>query len=170
MAALWRTALLGGALSLSAVPASATEPDCSNCALEPSRNEDVELRIEIRTQLNFSRATVGKSGGQINIDPDSGNRQLAGSAVDLGGMALAGTAIVTGTPGKIVRIDMPDSVRMTNNRGGVLNIRNLRTNLSALPRLDAFGKLEFAFGGDLVITGGAFGDYRGRIPITAQYE
>ncbi len=170
MSAIRLWALAGAIIGCVSTPAAANDSVCVGCATTTAKEEAAELRIEIRTQLNFSRATVGKSGGQIAIDPESGNRQMGGSAVDLGGMALAGTAVVTGAPGRQVRIDLPDTVRMTNNRGGALTIRNLRTNLTTMPRLDSFGKLEFAFGGDLHITGGAFGDYRGRIPITAQYE
>ncbi len=129
-----------------------------------------ELRIDIRTQLDFSRATVSKRGGQISVNPDDGTRGVDGGVTDLGGMALAGTAVVEGQPGRSVRIDMPHTVRMSNTRGGALIIRNLRTNLNAAPKLDNFGRLEFAFGGDLEIDGKAYGDYRGRIPITVEYE
>jgi Domain of unknown function (DUF4402) len=129
-----------------------------------------ELRIDIRTQLNFSRATVSKQGGKISVNPETGTRDVNGGVIDLGGMALAGTAVVTGQAGRSVRIDMPQTVRMSNTRGGALIIRNLRTNLSPAPKLDNFGRLEFAFGGDLEIDGKAYGDYRGRIPITVEYE
>lgn len=129
-----------------------------------------ELRIDIRTQLNFSRATVSKRGGKISVNPENGTRGVDGGVIDLGGMALAGTAVVEGQPGRSVRIDMPQTVRMSNARGGALIIRNLRTNLNAAPKLDNFGRLEFAFGGDLEIDGKAYGDYRGRIPITVEYE
>ena len=133
--------------------------------------DNIPLQVEIRTQLDFSRATTGaKGGGKISIDPVSGTRQLAGDIVDLGGSALAGTAIVTGEPGRSIRIDMPLSIRMTGTHGGAIEITNLRTNLPPGARLDAFGKLEFAFGGDLRIDGSTTGTFRGRIPITAEYE
>jgi hypothetical protein len=129
-----------------------------------------ELRIEIRTQLDFSRATVRRRGGKIRVSPQNGTRAVDGDVVDLGGMALAGNAIVRGAPGRLVRVDMPSTVRMSNVRGGTLTIRNLGTNLPQMPRLDSAGQLEFAFGGDLEISGDAYGNYRGRIPITAEYE
>jgi Domain of unknown function (DUF4402) len=133
--------------------------------------DDIPLQVEIRTQLDFSRATTGsKGGGKISIDPVSGTRQLAGDVVDLGGSALAGTAIVTGEPGRMVRIDMPLSIRMTGTHGGAIEITNLRTNLQPGAKLDGFGKLEFAFGGDLRVDGSSTGTFRGRIPITAEYE
>jgi Domain of unknown function (DUF4402) len=136
-----------------------------------SEGAEVPLNVEIRTQLDFSRAATGGSGGgQISIDPDSGSRRVEGDVVDLGGSALAGSAVVTGTPGRAVRIDMPLSIRMTGSSGGSIEITNLRTNLPPGPKLDHFGRLEFFVGGDLRISGSVAGTFRGRIPITAEYE
>ena len=150
---------------------------CLACILVPvgpaaaRDGEDIPLQVEIRTQLDFSRATTGgKGGGKISIDPDSGTRRLAGDLVDLGGSALAGTAVVTGEPGRPVRIDIPLSIRMNGTQGGAIEITNLRTNLPPGAKLDAFGKLEFSFGGDLAVDGSITGTFRGRIPITAEYE
>jgi Domain of unknown function (DUF4402) len=159
--------ILAPFLSAGGAVAASDEPLCAGCDMA---EETSNLRIEIRTQLDFSQATVGNSGGQIRLDPKSGDRTVAGSVVNLGGMAFAGSVLVQGTPGRNIRIDLPSTITMRNARGGSLVVRNLRTNLSAAPRLDSFGKLEFAFGGDLEIGGDAFGDYRGRIPITAEYE
>jgi hypothetical protein len=129
------------------------------------------LDVEIRTKLDFSRATVaGSAGGKISVDPHSGNRSVSGDVVDLGGSALAGAAIVRGQPGRAIRIDMPASIRMTSASGGAIEIVNLRTNLPSAPRLDSYGKLEFTFGGDLLVRGNISGSFRGRIPITAEYE
>jgi hypothetical protein len=167
----YRPILLAIAMLCAASAADASDDAaCKTCAMGEDGETATELRIEIRTELNFSRATVSGQGGKIRVDPQSGNRAVDGGVVDLGGMALAGTAIVHGSPGKMVRIELPSTVRMSNAHGGALTIHNLRTNLSAAPRLDNFGNLEFAFGGDLEVSGDAYGDYRGRIPITAQYE
>ena len=78
--------------------------------------------------------------------------------------------MVTGEPGRAVRIDMPSAIRLTSATGGSVEIVNLRTNLSPAPRLDMYGRLEFAFGGDLLLKGNVSGQFRGRIPITAEYE
>jgi hypothetical protein len=156
------------ALCLATQSGAQAGPQCSECA--DTLKSEWPLRIEIRAALDFSRATIRKNGGQIRIDPSTGGREFNGDAVNLGGMPFAGTAIVTGEAGRAVRIDLPSTVRMTNSRGGTLMVRNLRTNLVGLPRLDAAGNLEFSFGGDLEISGNAFGEYRGRIPITAEYE
>lgn len=132
---------------------------------------EIPLSIEITTKLDFSRAALaGQSGGQIEVDPLSGNRRVDGGIVDLGGSALAGTAVVRGQPGRVVRIDMPGNARMTSSTGGVVEITGLRTSLAGNPRLDQGGRLEFSFGGRLIVRGNAAGTFRARIPITAQYE
>ncbi|MBL0925533.1 MAG: DUF4402 domain-containing protein [Sphingomonadaceae bacterium] len=138
---------------------------------QPSAEREIPLSIEITTRLDFSRAALsGSGGGQIEVDPQSGSRRVDGGIVDLGGSALAGTAVVHGMPGRAVRIDMPPSARMTSSTGGVVEITGLRTSLSGSPRLDPTGRLEFSFGGRLQLRGNASGTFRARIPITAQYE
>lgn len=151
--------------------AGAAEPSHRETGFEGAVVDETPLRVEIRTQLDFSRATTGGNGnGQISIDPNNGTRRVAGDVVDLGGSALAGSAVLTGEPGRAVRIDMPLSIRMTSSGGGSIMITNLRTNLPPHARLDGFGRLEFSFGGDLEIKGSVAGTFRGRIPITAEYE
>jgi hypothetical protein len=39
-----------------------------------------------------------------------------------------------------------------------------------MPRLDSSGTLTFRFGGRIRITGDADGDYRGDLPISAEYQ
>ncbi|HMT41064.1 MAG TPA: DUF4402 domain-containing protein [Sphingorhabdus sp.] len=129
------------------------------------------LNIEIRSSLDFSRATsTGASGGSIAIDPNSGARTVSGDILDLGGSPFAGSALVTGESGRSVRIEMPSTIRLSSATGGSVEIVNLRTNLSPAPRLDMYGRLEFSFGGDLLLKGNVSGQFRGRIPITAEYE
>lgn len=131
----------------------------------------VPISIDITTQLDFSRAAItDKSGGNILVDAQSGTRRVDGGLVDLGGFGLAGTAMVHGEPGRAVRIDMPNNIKMTSSTGGQIDITGLRTNLSAAPRLDSFGQLTFAFGGNVQVKGNVSGTFRGRIPITAEYE
>lgn len=132
---------------------------------------EIPLSIEITTKLDFSRAALsGSGGGEIELDPQSGSRRVDGGIRDLGGSALVGTAVVKGEPGRQVRIDMPASARMTSSTGGSVEITGLRTSLTANPRLDQSGRLEFSFGGRLIVRGNASGTFRARIPITAQYE
>jgi hypothetical protein len=129
------------------------------------------LRIEIITDLNFSRAAVlGAGGGDIAVVADQSNQIRSNGVVDLGGFAMAGQAKVYGEPGRAVRIELPHVVRMNAASGGVLEISDIRSNLSPAPRLNAQGELMFEFGGRLNITGNVSGAFRGRIAITAEYE
>ena len=62
---------------------------------------EIPLSLEISTKLDFSRAALsGSGGGAIDLDPQSGSRRVDGGMIDLGGSALAGTAIVRGEPGR----------------------------------------------------------------------
>jgi hypothetical protein len=155
------------ALLFACMPLTATSAQtCRLC----STADETPLSIDITTKLDFSRAALtGKGAGQINVDPQSGS-SMQGGIVTLGGSAAAGTVLLKGAPGRSVRIDMPRTVRMTSAAGGVIEIINFRNNLGPAPRLDATGQLSFSFGGDLVVTGNLSGKFRGRIPITAQYE
>jgi Domain of unknown function (DUF4402) len=164
------------ALGLLPLLAAAVDDSCRLCQTddESARTEfvrEIPLTLEISTKLDFSRAALsGNGGGAIDLDPQSGSRRVDGGMIDLGGSALAGTAVVRGEPGRAVRIDMPTSARMTSSTGGVIEIAGLRTTLTGSPRLDQTGRLEFSFGGKLLVRGNASGTFRARIPITAQYE
>jgi Domain of unknown function (DUF4402) len=165
------------ALLLIPLPLKASDDLCRLCT--PSDNvsnapdkREVPISIDITTQLDFSRAALFNraNGGAIEVDPNSGSRTVNGGLVDLGGSSLVGTAVVRGEPGRLVRIDLPNSVRMTSSAGGMIEVAGLRTNLTHMPQLDSTGRLSFSFGGRLIVRGDVSGTFRGRIPITAQYE
>ncbi len=176
----WRLSCLGpiGLLLLSQ-NAMAQDDLCRLCSKSESvekvanaHRDEIPLTIEITANLDFSRAAISGSGGggRIEVDPDGGGRAVKGGLVDLGGYANAGTALLRGEPGRPVRIDLPPSVRMTGSTGGYIEITGLRTNLSGVPQLDATGRLTFSFGGRIEVHGDMTGSFRGRIPITANYE
>ncbi len=165
-----------GALGLLPLLLAAGDGACLLCARDASPSAPIvdrsaPLSIEITTKLDFSRAALAASGGgQIELDPQSGNKRVNGGMVDLGGAALAGTAVVRGEPGRAVRIDMPSSAQMTSPAGGTVDITGLRTDIINGGRLDSTGRLEFSFGGTLTVRGHVAGTFRARIPITAQYQ
>ena len=165
-----------GALGLLPLLLAAGESDCLLCTRNNAPEAQISqssapLSIEITTKLDFSRAALPASGGgEIEIDPQSGIKQVHGGIVNLGGPALAGTATVTGEPGRAVRIDMPSNAHMTSPAGGTIEISGLRTSLVGGSRLDSAGRLEFSFGGTLIVRGNVSGTFRARIPITAQYQ
>ncbi|WP_077146566.1 DUF4402 domain-containing protein [Sphingopyxis sp. KK2] len=135
-----------------------------------SRKTETPLRVEVETQLDMGRVAVGAGGGAVELDPLSGARRLSGDVVDLGGFAVTGTVTVTGEPGAAVRVILPASVDLDSDRGRRARVSGLVTDLNAAPRLGPDGRLQFRFGGRLQIAGLDDGDYRGRIPVTVEYQ
>lgn len=160
---------------LFAAPASAGA-QCLLCAQDggasvaASRKSEVPLRVEIETQLDMGRVAVGAMGGEVELDPVSGARRLRGDVVDLGGFALNGTVTVRGEPGAAVRVILPSTVELEGGHGRTARVTGLTTDLTAAPRLGPDGRLQFRFGGRLQIAGLDDGDYRGRIPVTVEYQ
>lgn len=128
------------------------------------------LAIEIWADLNFSKlALTGRESGSAEL-PATGGKQTSGAMIDLGGVAVTGHGRITGVPLREVRIDLPSRVEMTTADGGQAQLVNFTTDLPAHPTLNANGELEFSFGARLVTSGGHGGNYRGRIPISVDYN
>jgi len=164
---------LGLGLLFGAAPAAAAQ--CMLCAQDraagiAAHKAEVPLRVDVETRLDMGRVAVGAMGGEIEIDPASGVRRVRGDVVDLGGFALTGTVTVRGEPGAEVRVILPASVDLESSHGRTARVTGLVTDLSAAPRLGADGRLIFRFGGRLQIAGLDDGDYRGRIPVTVEYQ
>ena len=165
---------LGPVLMLAGTPAAAAQ--CLLCAPDSpagaasARKGDIPLRVDIETQLDMGRVAVGAMGGEVEIDPASGARRVRGDVVDLGGFALTGTVLVRGEPGAEVRVILPATVDLEGGRGRTARVTGLVTDLPAVPRLGPDGRLQFRFGGRLQIAGLDDGDYRGRIPVTVEYQ
>lgn len=134
------------------------------------RDEEVPLQIEISAQLDFSRVAAGPGGGSITVDPVSGSRRLAGNVRDLGGMALTGEVVVEGTAGRAVRVNIPAEIQLDGDQGRSARVVDVTTNLGPAPRLGPDGRLRFRFGGRLAVASDDDGNYRGRIPISVEYE
>ena len=83
--------------------------------------------------------------------------------------AMVGSATVRGEPGRSVRIDLPRHIQLYSISGGRIAVDEIVSDLPASPKLDATGLLTFRFGGRIRISGDAEGDYRGDMPITAEY-
>ncbi|WP_439567214.1 DUF4402 domain-containing protein [Sphingopyxis sp.] len=165
--------VLAGALAFASTPSAAAQ--CLLCAPEKpdkaaAREAAMPLRVEVETRLDMGRIAVGAMGGEVAVDPVSGARRLSGDVVDLGGFALTGTVTVRGEPGAEVRVIMPASIDLEGGHGRSARVTGLATDLSAAPRLGPDGRLVFRFGGRLQIAGADDGDYRGRIPVTVEYQ
>ncbi len=128
------------------------------------------IRLDIETSLNFDRLLLlGAGAGSAMIKPD-GSRAVYGSVVNLGPRAMVGTAVIYGEPGRTVRVDLPSRIELYSLGGGTISFDQVTSDLPALPRLDAAGRLSFRFGGRIQIGGDAEGDYRGNLPITVEYQ
>lgn len=165
--------LLPSLVSLAVVVSST--PLVAQCRLCTSQSGSVRvadarpLAIEIETALDFSRAADAGRGGSIAIDARTGGRKVAG-LTDLGGYAIKGSVRLTGEPFRHVRVSLPSSARLVAPSGSSAEAVDLRTDLPPDPMLDASGELRFTFGGRLMVSGEAAGEFRGRIAIVADYQ
>jgi hypothetical protein len=164
---------LGAILAFSGPSAAAAQ--CLLCTQEKTagvaaNKVETPLRIDVETRLDMGRIAVGAMGGEVEVDPASGVRRVRGNVIDLGGFALTGTVTVRGEPGAAVRVILPTSVDLESGHGHTVRVNSLTTDLAAAPRLGADGRLQFRFGGRLQVAGLDDGDYRGRIPVTVEYQ
>jgi len=153
-----------------AVPVAA-QSDCRLCYNDTAKPGERPLALEIFADLNFAKlAMTGREGGSAEVDAASGSKRTGGAVVNLGGMAITGRGRVTGEPLREVRIDLPQRVPMTAPDGGTAELTDFSTDLPSRPTLDANGELSFSFGARLVMRNAGGGNYRGRIPITVDYN
>lgn len=164
--------LAAGTFALLATAPLAGQESCRLCYSDMNAKPgERPLNIEIWADLNFSRlALTGRSGGSATLDPQTGAKQTSGEVIDLGGMTVSGHGRITGEPGREVRLDLPDRVAMTNADGGEAELTGFTASLPLRPALNAQGELEFSFGARLVLKGAKGGNYRGRIPISVDYN
>lgn len=157
-------------LLLPALPAGAQDT-CRLCYSDPAtRPGERPLRLEIFADLSFSKlAQTGAGGGSATLGPEGG-KQTSGGIIDLGGMAVSGHGRITGEPGREVRVELPDRVPMSAADGSDAELVQFTTSLPRHPELGPDGSLEFSFGARLVVKGKGGGNYRGRIPISVDYN
>ena len=168
------TPKLLGLLLIPAVPASA--PLGAQCRLcdrptderaEDSPNDNLQLQIE--TNLNFDRLILSGAGtGAVTIRPN-GSSGAEGIVAEVGPRAMVGTVLVHGDPGRAVRVELPRRIELYSLGGGRITLDDVGSDLPAAPRLDAAGNLSFRFGGRLLVSGDADGQYRGDLPISVEY-
>ncbi|MEH6757127.1 MAG: DUF4402 domain-containing protein [Parasphingorhabdus sp.] len=140
-------------------------------SLGPTSQVEIPLNIQITANLDFSRlALLNRAGGEVELDPKTGQRRITGSLTDLGGLSLNGQGRLTGEPGRLVRVQLPERITLSAPNGSTADLVKLDTDLPPQARLDRDGRLSFSFGGKLRVNGNANGQFRGRIAITADYE
>lgn len=130
----------------------------------------VPLRINISTRLDFSRAALAQIGGGSIVVSPSGTRTVSGNLEDLGGMGVAGSVEIWGSPNRQLSIDLPSNVQLTSADGNRAVVTNFRTDLKKNPKLNHLGYLKFNFGAELQVSARQAGTFRGRIPISVEYE
>jgi hypothetical protein len=169
-----RTIFLGLAASAAAfAPAPHALAQCRLCDTPTtSRNSERdpgEIRLEVETSLDFDRLVVdGEGEGSAIIRPD-GSSSAAGSVTEIGPRAMVGTVVLRGEPGRTVRIELPRRIILYSLSGGQVVFEDVLSDLPSLPKLDSNGVLTFRFGGRLRVSGNSEGDYRGDLPIIAEY-
>jgi Domain of unknown function (DUF4402) len=161
-------------LALAVLPSMASA-QCRLCAPgsgDISKLPAKPLQLEIDAALDLGRAAHrGQStSGTVSIDPVTGIRRVTGGLADLGGMSLKGTVRLTGDPFAPVAVSLPNKITLTATDGSMADVVELKTDLSPNAALDSQGRLSFSFGGRLIVTAGAAGDFRGRISISADYR
>ncbi len=168
------SALLAAAIAGAAM--AAPRPAAAQCRLcdapQTNRAEDGDqggIRVEVETNLNFDRLILfGSGNGSAQLRPD-GSASNSGSVADVSPRAMVGTVTLHGEPGRGIRIDLPRRILLHSLSGGEVSFDDVVSDLPSLPRLDSMGNLTFRIGGRLTVGGDADGDYRGDLPITADY-
>jgi hypothetical protein len=168
----WTTVLIS--CLLGAAPAVAEPPACRLCGASEGLTTTVAAgtkptELEVQTSLDFDRVILtGATGGTARLGPD-GTRETSGALAALTGRAMTGEVIIRGEPGRQVRVDLPTRIDLYGFAGGALAITRITSDLPIIPRLDSEGRLRVRFGGELFVGGDAEGEYRGDVPITADY-
>lgn len=145
---------------------------CQLCASAPAvpSAKFRALSVTIDAALDFSTAVyTNRTSGSITIEARTGRRQMIGLTA-LGGPALVGTVTITGEPFARVAVDLPRAVVLNSSLGGTADVTEIRSDLPPHPVIGADGRLVFTFGGRLTVRNGVDGDFRGRIPVTVDYN
>lgn len=165
-----------GLVAVASFALASAHPAPAQCRLcdapTTSRESDAEngeIRLEVETGLDFDRLIVDTEGeGSAMIRPD-GSMTANGSVKEVSPRAMAGTVVLRGEPGRAVRIELPRRITLYSLSGGQVVFEDVVSDLPSLPKLDSNGTLTFRFGGSLRVSGNSEGDYRGDLPIIAEY-
>ena len=154
------------------LPASAAA-QCRLCetpsTVAPTEARDGAITLRVEASLDFDRLILlGAGDGTAEVHPD-GSTQVSGMVGAISTRAMVGSATVRGEPGRAVRIDLPRQINLYSLSGGHVLVDEIASDLPRSPKLDSSGALSFRFGGRVRISGDAEGDYRGDLPVTAEY-
>jgi len=161
------------AAALSVAP-SAAAGQCRLCdqpttVARPDEATSADVQIQVETNLDFDQLILaGAANGAATIRPD-GSSGAEGAVTEVGPRATVGTVLVHGDPGRAVRVELPRRIELYTLGGGRVTLTDVTTDAPAAPRLDSAGNLSFRFGGRLILSGNADGQYHGDLPITVDY-
>lgn len=152
---------------------SGAAAQCRLCEQPTTARPDVgttgDLQLQVETNLNFDRLILAGSGnGAATIRPD-GSSGAEGAVSQVGPRAMVGTVLVHGDPGRALRVEIPRRIDLYSLSGGRLTLEDVASDAGGAPRLDAAGNFSFRFGGRLLLSGEADGQYRGDLPISVDY-
>lgn len=156
-------------------PCSAQEvaAPCALCAPSQATPADetpkTPLTVQVDTSLQFDRLIVAGAGsGSAEIWPD-GTGRTSGSIASMGARTMVGEVTVRGEPNRYVRVTLPASITLMGLSGGAIRVATIRSDLTAMPKLDQEGRLTFRFGGVVEVDGDFDGEFRGDLPIDVDY-
>lgn len=161
---------------LPALFAASVEPAAAQCRLcedrelivDPAKDEDERVQLHVETMLDFDQIVVTGIGGHAMVAPD-GTRLTEGGVSALSPRAMPGEVVIRGEPGRPVAVTLPERIELLSVSGSRIRLEAIESDLGESPRLDSSGELRFRFGGRLILEGDIQGDYRGDVPITAEY-
>lgn len=170
--ALFALALIGAlGIAAPAMPQDVTAP-CALCVAPGEMAEGkpaMPVTLNVETKLDFGQIILASSGqGSVQLDPN-GARSVSGSVAAISARAMLGEVVIRGEPGRLVRIDLPDHIDLFGLNGGSIRLDSIRSDLPQMPRLDGSGRLSFRFGGSVRVSGDLDGEFRGDVPIEAEY-
>ena len=168
--ALFAAALLAASTPVAVQPASA---QCRLCGTPTTGREDAAsssaVKLEVEATLDFDQLILLSAGdGTATLNPD-GSRSTSGAIGSFAGRAMVGSVSIQGEPGRPISVELPERIELYSIAGGRLSIDNIVSDLPSAPKLDSSGRISFRFGGRLLVSGDAEGDYSGDVPITVDY-
>ncbi|MBB3764812.1 DUF4402 domain-containing protein [Sphingomicrobium lutaoense] len=156
---------------------AAPMPAAAQCRLCEERSVHVDQRkageerigLQVETILDFdSIVLTGEGFGSATLGAN-GTRMAEGNVAILSSRAMVGQVVIRGEADRLVTVRLPERIELFSTDGDRLILDSIDHDLPRIPRLDAEGMLRFQFGGRLLVEGDAEGDYRGEVPIIAEY-
>lgn len=108
------------------------------------------LNVTETEQIGFGRFVTATDGGFVELSPE-GDRATRGFIQLIEGSYGAGKFLISGVPGNLVTVTMPQRVDIFSNGGYSMTVTDFRTNLPAGGKMVDLttGKMEVSVGATL---------------------